>query len=328
MRLRYVPAPTGRGVEAFVHSGLSAGAATFGGYDVIHFHAMGPGLFSPLSRASSGAAVVQTIHGLDNEREKWGGGAKRVLGAAAWLSAHVPDEVITVSEDLSRHYREHWGRATTEIRNAAPVPAQEAATTAPPVDGPYVLFAGRIVPEKRIDDLVVAFRSLPGDVRLVIAGGSGAADAYARHVGELAADDPRVRLLGHVERADLEVLYAHAEAFVLPSVLEGMPVALLEAAAAGAPVIASDIPPHREILDGGPGRRLFPIGDRAALAAMLESVLSHREAEVAGAQELKRSVLSRTWRDVALATLVVYEKAIFGEARTAERRAVPRLTTV
>ena len=325
MRLHYLPSTTTRGVEALVHSGLATASAMHGHFDVIHYHAMGPGLFTPLPHVASRAAVVQTIHGLDNQRAKWGRGAKRLLDLGAWLSARVPDELITVSRDLARYYEQHWGRATTQIRNAASALSPAATVTPPPVDGRYVLFSGRIVPEKRIDDLILAFASAPRDVQLVIAGGGGQADDYGRYIASLAASDDRVRLLGHVDRPVLETLYAHAAAFVLPSALEGMPVALLEAAAGGVPLIASRIPPHEEVLGGGPGQRLFTVGDRAELAALLDDVLRSPELEAAGARALQSAVLNRTWRDVANATLFVYEKALFGQPRAAERRATPRL---
>lgn len=72
MQLVSLPAPHARGVEALIHSGLSTAMTLTRRFDVVHFHALGPGLFSPLARASGRSAVVQTVHGLDDQRAKWG----------------------------------------------------------------------------------------------------------------------------------------------------------------------------------------------------------------------------------------------------------------
>ena len=123
--------------------------------------------------------------------------------------------------------------------------------------GDYVLFVGRLVPEKAPELLVRGFRNVPTDARLVIAGGSSFTDQYV-HELEGGARDPRVMLVGSVHGELLQELYSNAAAFVLPSKLEGLPLTLLEAASYRIPLIASDIPPHREVIGAdGPGGRLF-----------------------------------------------------------------------
>ena len=123
--------------------------------------------------------------------------------------------------------------------------------------GSYALFVGRLVPEKAPDLLVRTWSSLPGDQRLVIVGGSSFTDDYVRALERAARDDPRVVLAGYVYGSQLEELYTNAITFILPSVLEGLPLTLLEAASFGTPIVASDIPPHLEVLGGeGPGHRI------------------------------------------------------------------------
>ncbi len=161
----------------------TAAAATLGrGFDVVHFHAVGPGLFSPLVRCFSRARVVQTIHGLDGERAKWGRGASGLLRFGTWLSAKVPHATIVVSKALQDAYRERYGRETVHIVNGAPeVSARPAAAITERwglTKGSYVLFVGRLVPEKAPEHLLSAFADVPGDTRLVVAGGSSHTDEY------------------------------------------------------------------------------------------------------------------------------------------------------
>ena len=329
MRLRYLPTVESKHLEAFVHSGLGAltGARRRPPYDIVHFHALGPGLFTPVTRWMSGSAVVQTIHGLDDQRAKWGGAAQRVLGFGHFLSARVPHATITVSQALADAYARRWQRTAYYVPNGVrppgPVVGVEELLNVGVEPGKYVLFVGRLVPEKAVDVLLRAFRALDTDHRLVVAGGSSHTDGYVDDLHRLAAADDRVHLAGYVYGDTLRQLYANASAFVLPSLLEGLPLALLEAASYGVPIVASDIEPHLEVLGGQdrPGRRLTAAGDTAALTAALERVLANGPSEHAGATELRREVLATyDWAAVAERTEAVYTEALERrQLRTARR---------
>ena len=119
-------------------------------------------------------------------------------------------------------------------------------------------------------------------------------------------------MAGYVYGPALEELYSNASAFVLPSILEGLPLTLLEAAAYGTPVVASDIPPHVEILgEDGPGHRLFASGSQAALDGALDRATGDPGGEAAGAEELRARVLAAyRWDDVAERTEAVYLRAL------------------
>ena len=305
IRLAQLPTVKARGGEALVHSGLSAFASLGNKYDVAHFHAVGPGLFTPLTRAFGRCAIVQTIHGLDDQRAKWGGGAQKLLRAGTLLSAHVPDEVVVVSRALAEHYRARYGRYTTYIGNGVPSPDPadlgrlERFGLEP---HKYVAFVGRMVPEKDPALLLRAFRQVETDSRLVLVGDSSHTDGYMTRLRELAAGDPRVVLTGYQYGEDLAALFAGAGLFVQPSLLEGLPISLLEAAAYGLPVLASDIPPHREVLGdrGTAGRLVFRAGDMADLTAGLTaSLTADQHAVRAAADELRGDVVRRYDWDVA-----------------------------
>jgi glycosyltransferase involved in cell wall biosynthesis len=317
MRLVRLPTVSSKRLDAIVHSALSTLRALGQSYDVVHFHALGPGVMTPVTRYASRARVVQTVHGLDDERAKWGLGARNLLRGAGWLSARVPDATVVVSRTLADHYMLKYGRPATYIPNGvvqpegAPVP-REIATRFGLHGGDYVLFVGRLVPEKAPDLLLRAFRRVPGDMRLVVAGGSSFTDRYTDSLAALAADDKRVVLPGYVYGETLAELYANAAAFVLPSLVEGLPLTLLEAASYGTPVVASAIGPHAEIVGSdGPGHRLVPSGDEEALAAALTATLDRGPEVEEGASRLRARVLEDySWDRAVDATESLYRRLV------------------
>jgi glycosyltransferase involved in cell wall biosynthesis len=325
MRLRQLWSPDTRGLEALFHSGRATLQCLADRHDVVHFHAMGPGLFTPLPRYLSRSAVVQTIHGLDNERAKWSPAAQHLLGAGAWLSARVPDRTIVVSEALAEHYRTRWGRDTTVVVNgvrpAQPTEGRDLLRELGLADGRYLLWVGRVVPEKRPDLLVDAFRKLDTDCKVVLVGGSSHSDGYTRQLAAAAGHDDRVVLAGFRYGEQLRQLFSHADGFIMPSDLEGLPLTLLEAVSYRLPVVASDIAPHWEILGApGPGRRSFVPGSAESLASALAPVLADPSVERQAAEAWSSDVLHRfDWSDVAQQTLAVYEEALRSRARARHR---------
>lgn len=298
IRLRPAPTVGSKRLDAIVHSASSTALALGSGFDIFHYHALGPGLVAPVPRLLSSAGVVLTVHGLDHRRAKWGGGARAVLGLAHWMSGHVPDSTIVVSQALQQHYRETFGRECDYIPNGISRPgpaAEEPVRGRGLAPGEYLLFVGRLVPEKGVDLLLRAYRGVPGQRRLVIVGDSSFTDAHVRVLRELAAADPRVLLTGAVLGPDLASLYAHARAFVQPSLLEGLPLTLLEALSFGLPIVASDIQPHVEVLGSPParGRWLFGSGNVHALRQALVSALQGSDEDRAAAAELGEAVLTR-----------------------------------
>jgi glycosyltransferase involved in cell wall biosynthesis len=315
MRVQSLPTVGTKHFDAIVHSLLSTLAAAVRDFDVVHFHALGPGLCAPIARAVGRSGVVQTVHGLDNQRAKWGGTARRVLDVAEWMSPRVPDETIVVSNALVAHYRRHHGRHVTFVPNGVSPGVRRPVNRIHQRFGlrpGYALFVGRLVPEKAPHLLLDAYRRVPGDRPLVIAGGSSFTNDYVAALHRSALEDPRVKLLGYVYGDDLAELYSNAGVFVLPSALEGLPLTLLEAASYGVPVVASDIAPHLEVLaPAGPGRRVFASGSVEGLTAALNAALDGGHDERAGAAALRRDVLaSYDWERAATMTEAVYQRAL------------------
>jgi glycosyltransferase involved in cell wall biosynthesis len=315
MRVVALPTVDTKHLDAIAHSFLATFAAIKARADVIHYHAIGPGIAAVLPRYASRASVALTVHGRDGERAKWGPVAKMVLTGAERLSARVPDATIVVSQDLQRHYAERYDRHTFYVPNgvvaAHPLAAAEITRRWGLEPGSYFLFVGRLVPEKAPDLLVEAFRKLPGDRRLVLAGGSSFTDDFVERLRSAASSDNRIVMTDYVYGDTLRELYTNAAAFVLPSFLEGLPLTLLEAVSYGLPVVASDIAPHLEVLGAdSPGHRIFAAGSEPGLIEAMTAV-SGGEAERSGAREARDQVLKRyDWDEAVLSTERIYERIV------------------
>lgn len=281
MNIQAAPTVASKHLDAIVHSASSTALALASPCDVVHYHALGPGLIAPLPRYASRSGVVQTVHGLDQERGKWGRGARSILELAHWLSARVPDETVVVSRALRDHYLERFGKQVHYIPNGMTQPepvASDGLAELGVTPQQYVLYVGRIVPEKAVAELLEAYRGIDSSVKLVVAGDSSFTDDYNGRVRRMAAQDPRVVLAGYTFGDRLNCLYQHARLFVQPSLVEGLPLTLLEAVSHALPVVASDIPPHLEVLDPsgsgpGPGHEFFSVGSVDSLRQTINRAL-------------------------------------------------------
>lgn len=317
IEIRYVPGINGKYAGNLTTSLMSTLQTVVGDYDIVHFHALGPTVFSPLARLRPGVKIVATVQGRDDQRAKWGAAARAMLRTAAWTTAHVPHEVVVVSRALQHHFLAHYDRETVHIPNGVTPPSTKPVPKNPPileklgVDGrTFIMTLGRLVPEKAVDDLIKAFANVPGDVRLVVVGGSSGADRFEAELYRLASMDERVIVAGPVFGDDLHALMGHADGFVMPSHLEGLPLALLEAAGYGLPLVCSDIDPHVEVVgESAPGSRLFRTGDLDHLQQTLEDFLANLPAEKAAAAKVREDVLSRySWDDIVTRHEEVYAK--------------------
>lgn len=313
--LRLVRAPALRAgpLETVSHSAASvAHALSSGGYDLAHFHTLAPCLLAPLTRLA-GLPSVATVHGLDWQRAKWRGLGARIIKLGERAMVASVDGVISLTQELQAYYRGAYGRATACIPNGVelppgPAPGDGTLARFGLVPGGYLAYVGRLVPEKRVEDLIAAFARLDTGHRLAIVGAGPPGSGYVRELLALARRDGRVVLTGRQEGAALGCLLAQAAAYVSASELEGMPLALLEAMAFGVPTVLSDIPPHREVMGDVQGYDLFfPVGDVAALADRLEAALrdpARCRAIAARARAKAASVYD--WREIAVRTEQLY----------------------
>lgn len=309
--VRVVPVHTidAKGMAALSSSFFATLRAIRDRPDVIHYHAEGPCVPLPLAH-HVGIRTVVTIHGLDWQRAKWGRLASAYIKAGEKNAARRADEVIVLSRPAYNYFLDAYGRRTRLIPNGVSpkqvCPARVIMERWGLTEGSYVLFLGRIVPEKRPELLVRSFRGLQTDKKLVIAGGSSDTSAYYDQVRELARGDSRVLMTGFVEGEELAELYSNAFCYVLPSDVEGMPMSLLEAMAYGRCCVTSDIPECANVIaDTG---LTFPAGSEEGLLAALAFVLADpARVESLGDAARRRAGSSFSWDSVVRRTLEIYE---------------------
>jgi glycosyltransferase involved in cell wall biosynthesis len=314
IKLTRLWAPRRTGVEAFLHTLLGVLHAGWRRPDILHIHAIGPALFTPLARALR-LRVVVTFHSRNYEHQKWGALARRLLRLGERAGMAFANGRIAVAEGLAGELTRAHGAPVRIIPNGIDPPRRTPSTDALQAFGltakRYVLMVARIDPDKRQLDLIAAHaRLVRPDWTLALVGGADYASAYAREVAEVARQTPGVVLLGHQTGSALAELYSNAGCFVLPSRSEGQPIAVLEAASYGLPVILSDIAANREI--AVPRARYFAVGDVAALAAHLEEICAAPALHQPSAAETARLLARHDWRAIAQRTLAVYCDALSG----------------
>ena len=309
MRVRRLPTIRSKHLETVTHTFLSTMHAMFSDVDVVHYHCLGPALFSFLPRLT-GKKTVVTVQGLDWKRRKWGRIASQILRWGEAAAVTLPHATMVVSHTLQRYYQGRYGRSTVYVPNGASLrpkrtPKRIAEWGLEPEN--YVLFLGRFSPEKNCDLLIDAFEDLSTGMKLVLAGGSSHSDEYVERLR--CHQSSQIRLLPWVSGEDLDELLSNAAVFVLPSDLEGLSLALLDAMAAGVCVLASDIPENEEVV-GGAGFT-FKRGDRADLTRVLDLLIRNpelrRQMSAKGKQQIQQRYL---WPNIAQAIETTYYQVL------------------
>lgn len=308
IRLRTVLTIDVKGIAAVSSSFFAAIKTALGKYDVVHFHAEGSCAMLWIPKFFGKKCVV-TIHGLDHQRSKWGGFAKRYILFGEKCAVKYADEIIVLSENIKKYFRETYNRETCFIPNGVIrprlMPPKEIKERFALEKEQYILFLGRIVPEKGVHYLIEAYRHVKTNKRLVIAGGPSDSKDYFEMVKEAANSDERVLFTGFVSGSVLEELYSNAFLYILPSELEGMPLSLLEALSYGNCCIVSDIPECREVVEDK--AVVFPKGDVKALGSVIQCLLDDVETVENYKAKAAQFVLGKyNWDDVSDETEALY----------------------
>lgn len=264
VRLAFRPSVNTKHLDAASHALLcTLEAGAFHGFDIVHFHGIGPAAFAPIAKFL-GRRVVSTFHALDWRQVKWGKRAKRVLRRGESRGARYSDGLVAVSRLMQEHIRATHGVEATYIPNGASPASEfdpESIRRWGLVPGGYVLAVGRIIPDREYDTLIEAFCRIDTDLRLVIVGAESPRTAHSDRLEQLA--DERVVFTGEVFGDDLDALYAGCRLFVLASRVEGLPITACEAMAHARPLLLSDIAENLEV--GGDAAVFFKCSDSKQL---------------------------------------------------------------
>lgn len=299
-----------KGLAAMTASLSAAVKAALGKYDIVHFHAEGPCAMLWIPKLF-GKRCVATVHGIDWQRAKWGGFASKYIRLGEKIAVKYADEIIVLSESVRKYFKDSYGRETVFVPNGVDRPAIREPQLIKKKFGlekdDYILFLGRLVPEKGISYLIKAFKEIHTDKKLVIAGGSSDTDAFLHELKRLAGNDKRIIFAGFVQGRLLEELYSNAYVYVLPSDLEGMPLSLLEAMSYGNCCVVSNIAECAEVVEDK--AVIFQKGNIGQLREKLQDLCDHLE-HVKQYKDSASDFICRkyNWDDVVSRTLDLYRK--------------------
>ena len=294
------------------------------GADVVHAHSYGYYQTVAAARAArrAGAPFVFTPH----FHPPWsmeGGAARRQLRRAfdASLGRYVlrrADRVVMVSSGELAEMRRHLPVEAREVRvipngfHAArfqPRPDGARFRREVGVEGPFVLFAGRLASNKGLRTLVRAMPRFPGTV--VLAGADQGLGPELRREADALGVGARLKLAGHLSDETYRSALAAADALVLPSEWEAFGIVLAEAMACGTPVVATAVGGAPDVVGAEEAGLLVPYGDADALGAALARVLG----DAALARRLGEAGRERAFRLYAWDAVVERTLALDGEVK-------------
>lgn len=311
-----------KGLAAMTSSFAAAIKAGRSDADVVHIHAEGPAAMCGLVKfiwkirgqrkniqGQQKKRLITTIHGLDWQRAKWGGFATKYIKYGERQAVKYADEIIVLSRGVQVYFKSTYNRDTVFIPNGVSKPEVKEADEIKKLWGlekdSYVLFLGRIVPEKGLRYLVEAYRSLHTDKKLVICGGSSDTHDFMTEVENMAVGDDRIIFTGFQQGRVLEELYSNCYVYVLPSDLEGMPLSLLEAMSYGNCCVVSDIRECTEVVEDK--AVVFKHSDVSSFRTTLQDLLDDSEAVRRYKEGAAEFITGKyNWDDVVERTLELY----------------------
>lgn len=311
IRLYYIPTISTKHLDAIVYTFLATIIALFRGYDVFHYHACGPSSLCWIPRLF-GKKVVCTTHGLDWKRAKWGAIGQDYLKFGEKIIGKYANEIIVLNEPMQSYFQDTYKRDTNVIPNGVEKPVILDADLIKEKWGlernSYILFLGRLVPEKGVHYLIEAYKQAKINKKLVIAGGSSHSDDYVERLAAMSIDDDNIIMTGFVSGQTLEELYSNAFLYVLPSDVEGLPISLLEAMSYRRCCLVSDI---KENTGTGQGRVFeFLHGNVKSLCEQLRAIdrMNPEIVEKKGMEAAQYVLTTYRWSSVVDKTMQVYKK--------------------
>ena len=299
-----------KGLAAMTSSFFATIKILFSKADIVHYHAEGPCVWMWIVRWLSRKKIIATIHGLDWQRAKWGGFATKYIKHGEKNAVKYAHEIIVLSKNVQDYFKKEYNRDTVFIPNGVNKPTiinskiiKEKYNLG---KDDYILFLGRMVPEKGIHYLIESFNNIKTDKKLVIAGGASDTDTYYSELKEKAKGNKNIIFTGFVQGKELEELYSNAYIYCLPSDLEGMPLSLLEAMSYGNCCLTSNIDECAEVLqDKGV---TFKKSDVIDLTKILQDLCDDKKRVKKYKESAQDYILEKyNWDDVVDKTLELYE---------------------
>ncbi|MGZ3812150.1 MAG: glycosyltransferase family 4 protein [Mucilaginibacter sp.] len=305
--LKTIYAPRHKYFESIIHSFLSILYAFTKRPDIVHIHAVGPNIMTPLARLL-GLKVVMTHHGPDYKRLKWNRIAKSFLKVGEWAGVRFSNKIIVISQEIKEQIAQKYNRNDCIlIPNGVPKPNGAVNNDIGYLQNlglarrKYIFTLGRFVPEKGFHYLIRAYAAsiISKNYKLVIAGDADHEAPYSLELKKMAKEN-NVILTGFIKGSKLEELFSNAALFVLPSYYEGLPISLLEAMSYGLPILASNIPANTQVRL--PENSYFEVGNEDVLVNKFDNLDLND-----GSPRIEYAMGDYDWELIADKTLKVYE---------------------
>ncbi len=278
------------------HSFLSTLKALQDKADIIHFNAVGPSAFSIIPRVFR-IPTIATKHSLIWQHSKWSTIEKGLIKGIECFASRIPTRVVAVAKQHQSYLQKEYGKKVYHIPNGVhimPSKAPNKILALGLIRNNFILYAGRLSPEKGCHNLIDAYNKIKTEVKLVIAGASND-ESYFKVLKNKA--NKNIIFLGHVSTDILAELYSNALVYILPSESEGLSISLLEAMSYGCCVLTSSITENLDVIaDCGIA---FEPGNVEMLSNKLNLLLKDRALiDILGCKALDRVKRLFNWDDV------------------------------
>ena len=305
-----VPSLNTKNLDAITHTLMASIHAVTKGYDIIHYHGVGPSLLSWIPRIfSPKSKVMVTFHCTDRLHKKWGIFAKLMLTLGEWTSCKFPHQTITASKILQGYCEKHYKTKTNYIPNGVSVKKGKDTEILKKLGikkGGYLLTVSRLIQHKGIHTLIKAYNQLQTNKKLVIVGDGSKTDSYVKQLKKISENNKNIIFAGRHEGNDLSTIFKNAYTFIQPSESEGLSIALLEAMNYGVPLIISDIDENKEPTNGNALE--FNNKNHMDLARQINFAIKHPNFIKEKAQAAKKHAIKYyNWNDIARKTANLYE---------------------
>ena len=299
MRLRVLPAIRHKYLDTVSHTALSVLDGLPRRFDIVLLCNNANVPFALVPRLG-GARVALNVDGLEWQRHKWNRLGRWYYRTCAWIAPRLPITLVSDARVIAEWYRRRFGKPTVYIpygsdaRRLPPGPTLERLGLEA---GRYLLYVSRLEPENHADTVIEGYAAAGGLAGLghplVVVGDAPYATEFKARLEALGAATPGVMLTGYVFDDGYTELQSNARIYVQATEVGGTHPALVEAMGRGVPIVANDVPEHREVLAGA--GRYYARNDAADLARVLRELVDDdtaRGAMGAAAGERARSTFS------------------------------------
>lgn len=310
-RLVHLPTIRNKYLDTLAHTTVSTGhMVTTERPDVAIYFIAGNSPVVPIARLAGVPSVLQ-IDGMDSQRAKWPWAARAIIRQFEHMSAAAATLAVTDSESVADLYEQRFGRRLLAIPYGADLPDPGTSDMLDELgltSGEYILFVGRLVPENNAHLLIDAYAAINTDWPLVIVGDAPYADQYIADLKAGAGDD--VLFPGYVFGDGYAELMNNCGVMCAPTEVGGTHPVIVEAMAAGAPLVVSDHEPNLEVV-GDTAATFSLAAGSTSLAAVLQRMLADPARRSAlGAAAAARAAEAFSWERCATRYLALCDAVV------------------